>query len=74
MDRIIIEVEDNTAKKWRYTNPNTKKRISEKVEQILNILMEKEQEDFWPFLEKVREQAEKKGFNDEILNQILSEK
>lgn len=74
MEKIMIEVEKNTAKKWEESDAFTKQRISDAFDKFLNILMEKEEEGFWPVLEKIREEAEKKGFSDEILDQILKEK
>lgn len=74
MEKIMIEVDKNTAKKWEESDSATKQRISDAFDKFLNVLLNKEEEDFWPFLEKIREEAEKKGFSDEILNQILNEK
>jgi hypothetical protein len=36
-------------------------------------MMDKPSDDFWPFLERLRAEAEKKGFNDQILDNILNE-
>ena len=74
MEKIMIEVDKDTAKKWEESDAVTKQRISDAFDKFLNILMEKEVEDFWPVLEKIREEAEKKGFSDEILDEILNEK
>lgn len=74
MERIVIEVDEATAKKWNNRLPGTKQRISEKLGGLLNTILDKEEEDIWPFLEEVRAESEKKGFNDEIMNQILSGK
>jgi hypothetical protein len=74
MQKIVIEVGINTAKKWEESDSETKQRISNAFDQFLNVLLEKEDEDFWPLLEKIRNEAEKKSFSDEILNQILNEK
>lgn len=74
MERIVIEVDNITAKKWRYTSPEAKQRLSKKIELILKSIMDKGDDDLWPFLEKLRKEADKEGFNDDILNQILSEK
>ncbi|GAB3698556.1 hypothetical protein GCM10027592_23720 [Spirosoma flavus] len=73
MDRIILEVANDTARKWRYSNPQIRQRISEKFDQLLNDLLDKQEDDLWPFLEKIRAEAEEKGFSDEILAQILNE-
>ena len=73
MDRIVIEVDDATARRWRNILPSTKERISKKLDGLLGAILEKEDDEIWPFLEKVRREAEAKGFNDDIMNQILSE-
>lgn len=73
MERIEFEVNDDTAKKWRYTNPEIKQRIEKEVDQLLKIILEKEEDTLWPLLKKIRLEAEQKGFNDEILEQILNE-
>ncbi|WP_155297176.1 hypothetical protein [Spirosoma aerolatum] len=65
---------NNTARKWRHSNPQIRQRISEKFDLILNDLLDKQEDDLWPFLEKVRAEAEEKGFTDELLAQILDER
>ncbi|MGK7393298.1 MAG: hypothetical protein ACNS62_01955 [Candidatus Cyclobacteriaceae bacterium M3_2C_046] len=73
MERIVIEVSEKVAKKWRYSDPSRKQQIAEAFNKILLTLMDKPSEDFWPFLERLRAEAEKKGFNDQILDDILNE-
>ncbi|MCE7040710.1 hypothetical protein [Dyadobacter sp. CY312] len=74
MDRIVIEVGDNLARRWRNATPEVKQAVSQEVDQFLNTILEKNAEDVWPFLEELRAKAEQKGFSDEILEQILNEK
>lgn len=74
MERIVLEVGDATAKKWQYVEPKTKQRIYKTMDRILNSLLDRQAVDLWQFLEKVRAEAEKKGFNDDILDEILNEK
>jgi TRAP-type C4-dicarboxylate transport system substrate-binding protein len=73
MERIVIEVEDRIAQKWRYKNTKSKQHLAKSIGKMLEIMLDKPDEDFREFLEKAREAAEAKGFNDEILNRILSE-
>jgi hypothetical protein len=40
---------------------------------FLKTLLTKRKDDLWPFLERLREETEKKGFNDKILNDIINE-
>lgn len=74
MDRIVIEVEDGIARKWRNTDPQLRHEISQKLDQFLNVIFEKRGDDIWPFLENLRLKSEERGFNDDLLEQILNEK
>jgi len=74
MDRIVIDVEDVVARKWRNTDPQIRQEISQKLDQFLHIIFDKKEEDIWPFLEALRVKSEERGFNDDILEQILNEK
>ena len=74
MDRIVIEVGDDLARKWRNTNPQTKQLISQELDQFLATIFDKKEDDIWPFLEKLRIEAETKGFDDHVLAEILNEK
>ncbi|HEV7378896.1 MAG TPA: hypothetical protein VGN64_03830 [Dyadobacter sp.] len=74
MDRIVIEVEDSVARKWRDAAPEVKQVVSREVDQLLNVIFEQRDGDIWPFLEELRAKAEQRGFNDDVLAQILNEK
>jgi hypothetical protein len=73
MERIIIEVDDTIARKWRYASLKTKEQTAKRIDDFLRIVLDKPEQDIWPFLETLRIEAEKKGFNDSILNSILNE-
>jgi hypothetical protein len=73
MEKIVLEVDNDTARKWQYIEPEAKQRITEEMRRFLKTLLTKRKDDLWPFLEKLREEAEKKGFNDTILNDIINE-
>ena len=72
MERIVIEVDSETAKKWKFVPKSTKNALSKSFAKTIESSFS-EKEDYWQFLEKGRKVAEKKGFNDEILKEILSE-
>ena len=74
MERIIIEVDDITAKKWKYISTELRQKLAGEFRQIMKATLDKSEDEFWPFLEKVRKNAERKGFNDDVLTQILGEK
>ena len=73
MDKIIIEVDEELAQKWRQVQLPVKQQISRDIERILHAIMGKNTDDLWPFLERIRIEAEKKGFNDAVLEEILYE-
>lgn len=73
MERIVIEVDDATARKWKYASTEMRQKLAEKVGQNMKTALNKGEGDFWSFLEKLRKNAETKGFSDDILNQVLSE-
>jgi hypothetical protein len=74
MDRIVIEVEDNLAKRWRNAAPEIKQKVSQELDHFLSNIFKKEEGEIWAFLEQLRSKAEQKGFDDSILEQILNEK
>lgn len=70
MARIVIEVADDTAKRWRLSSKERKARI----EQIINIKLTKEltqdsPEEFKKFLDEIGQTMEERGLNEEILNE-----
>ncbi len=74
MDRIVIEVADATAKRWWYKTPEARQNIAQEMDKLLQIILEKSNDEFWPFMDSIRSKAESKGFNDNILQEILDEK
>lgn len=73
MEKIVLEVSEQTARQWRNKPTMVRKRLAEQMNLILQSALDKEQDDLWPFLESIRSKAEKKRFNDEILATILEE-
>jgi phosphotransacetylase len=73
MERIVIQVDDDTAKKWRLSSQKRKQRVSQQI----NITMAKElcdsREDFKQFLDELRSKMEERGLTEEILQEILSD-
>jgi hypothetical protein len=71
MERIVIEVNDVIARKWKYVQQQNKQKVTKVFEK--SVAQEfKNQDNHWLMLEEIRKQAEEKGFTDEILNEILS--
>lgn len=74
MERIVIEVEDATAKKWREVSPKIKTQLEKSFERQIEILSQGIKEaEFKSLLDKVGEEAAKNGLTEEILQQLLNE-
>lgn len=73
MERIVIEVDELIGKRWKYASQETRQKISKEIEHFVEVALSKSEDDFWPFLEKVRKRAEARGFDDGVLSQILNE-
>jgi len=75
MERIVIEVDDATAKKWRKTSPQIKNKLEKLFEKQIEIVAERDKEtQFEELLDKARREAAKNGLTEEILEQLLNEK
>lgn len=74
MDRIVIEVEDGLARKWRNTSPKLKGEIGRDLEkQLYEILRDKKEANFELHLDQAREEAASNGLTEEILQKLLNE-
>lgn len=74
MGRIVIEVADDTAKRWKLSSLEKRERI----EQMMNIRLTKElmrdsPEEFKKFLDEIGKTMEERGLTEEILQEILCE-
>ncbi|MDQ3683008.1 MAG: hypothetical protein M3352_08050 [Bacteroidota bacterium] len=74
MERIVIEVADATAKKWRNVSPKIKDHLEKSfAQQIEDVLQKLKEEDFETLLKKAREEAANNGLTEEKLKQLLNE-
>ncbi len=74
MERIVIEVNDATAKKWREVPVKIKTQLEKSFERQIEILSDGIREaEFKSLLDKVSEEAAKNGLTEEILQQLLNE-
>ncbi|MBS1519647.1 MAG: hypothetical protein JST50_01520 [Bacteroidetes bacterium] len=74
MERIVLEVDDETAKAWRNTSAKLRNQIGKNLEQILADSLSKAKEaNFEMLLKNAREEAAKNGLTEEILNRLLDE-
>lgn len=73
MERIVIEVNDVTAKKWRDASPKIKGQLEKNIEKQIEILSRGVQEDeFFALLDKISDEAVKNGLTEEILEKLLN--
>lgn len=74
MEHIVIEVGDDTAKKWRNISPEIKSQLEKSFERQIEVLFKGIKDaEFKSLLDKVSEEAAKKGLTEEILQQLLNE-
>jgi predicted Zn-dependent protease len=73
MDRIVLEVDDISAKKWRYASKEKKSQLNNTINRILKNAFDKNEDDFWQFLDKVGKKAAENGLTEQQLDQLLSE-
>ncbi len=74
MERIVIEVEDATAKKWRFASQQKKIKISQRINlKLAKELMADSKEEFKEYLDEIRNTMEERGLTEEILNDILKD-
>ncbi|HZY36008.1 MAG TPA: hypothetical protein VFE53_05130 [Mucilaginibacter sp.] len=74
MERIILEVGDETAKAWRNTSPRLRAQIGKNLEMILGDSLSKASEaNFELLLQEARSEAAKNGLTEEILTKLLNE-
>jgi hypothetical protein len=73
MERIVLEVDEATAKKWKDASTKYKKVISEKFSSDVDFVMETyKNENFFEALDEIGARLAKRGLTEEIVNEILS--
>ena len=55
MERIIIEVDDVPAKKWRLASGEKKQTISKTIEKLINHSLSQNDDNFWQFINAIGE-------------------
>jgi hypothetical protein len=74
MERIVLEVDDQTAKAWRNTSAKLREQIGKNLELVLNDSLNKSKEaNFELLLQEIRIEAAKNGLTEEILAQLLND-
>ena len=74
MERIVIEVEDATAKKWKEVPFTIKSELEKNFAKQINGVTESiKKAEFKSLLDKVSDEAVKNGLTEAILQQLLNE-
>jgi hypothetical protein len=74
MERIILEVDDQVAKDWRYSSEKKRQEVNSTINKMLQIAFKrKEDDDFIQFVKEIQDKASERGLTEDILNDILNE-
>jgi ferritin len=74
MERIILEVDDQVAKNWRYSSEKKRQEVNSTINKMLEIAFKRKgDDDFIQFIKEVQDKAAERGLTEEILNDILNE-
>lgn len=72
MERIVLEVNENTARKWRTASFQLRSQLNKFIgKQLDEILDKSEPEDSIRFFNELRVEMKDKGLTQEILDEIL---
>lgn len=74
MERIVLEVDEETAKKWQMAPPEIRKGLERKIEELLErVSYEIKVANFEALLDKASDEAARNGLTEEILEKLLNE-
>jgi phosphotransacetylase len=73
MERIVIEVTDSTAKKWRLASQQKKNEISQRIDLTLAKELSDSKEEFKKFLDELGTTMQERGLTEEALREILKD-
>jgi ferritin len=74
MERIVLEVDDQVAKNWRYSSEKKRQQVNDTINKMLEIAFERQEDaDFIQFVKEVQDKAAERGLTEDILNNILNE-
>lgn len=72
MERIVLEVNDSTARKWRASSNMLRSKLNKFIGKQLDELLDKsEPEDTIRFFDELRAEMAEKGLTQEKLDEIL---
>ncbi|HEX5154028.1 MAG TPA: hypothetical protein VFW07_21425 [Parafilimonas sp.] len=73
MERIVIQVDDDIAKKWRISSEKLKNRISQEINVKLAKELADSKEEFLQYLDELRNTMKERGLTEEALQEILND-
>ena len=73
MERIVIEVDEDIAKKWRSSSQKRKDKVSQQVNIILARELTDSKEEFLQYLKELRAKMKERGLTEEILEEIMKD-
>lgn len=73
MERIVIEVDEDIAKRWRLSSQKRKNKVSQQVNIILAKELANSKEEFLQYLDELRSTMKERGLTEEILEEILKD-
>jgi hypothetical protein len=74
MERIILEVDDQVAKNWRYSSEKKRQEVTNTINVLLQMAFKRNEDgDFIQFIKEVQNKAIERGLTEDILNDILNE-
>jgi ferritin len=73
MERIVLEVDDQVAKSWRYSSESKRQEVNSTINKMLQIAFDRKKDiDFIQFVKEVQDKAAERGLTEDILNDILN--
>ncbi len=73
MERIVIEVDEDVARKWRSSSQKQKDKVAQQVNVILAKELADTKEEFLQYLNELRNTMKERGLTEEILEEILKD-
>lgn len=73
MERIVIEVDEITGKKWRLSSQKQREKISREINTSLAKKLADSKEEFKQYLDELGETMKQRGLTEDILQKILED-
>jgi hypothetical protein len=74
MERIVLEVDDQVAKNWRFSSEKKRQEVNETINVMLQSAFKRNKDsDFIQFIKEIQEKVAERGLTEEVLNDILND-